>query len=59
MVGRVSMDLTAICVDDAPTLDEGDWVELDYGLPIASSQSGLSLYELLTTLGPRLKRRWS
>jgi alanine racemase len=59
VVGRISMDLTAICVDDAPALKEGDWVELDYDLPSASSQSGLSQYELLTTLGPRLKRRWS
>ncbi len=59
VVGRVSMDLTAICVDDAPTLKEGDWVELDYDLPSASAQSGLSQYELLTTLGPRLRRRWT
>jgi alanine racemase len=59
VVGRISMDLTAICVDDAPGLGEGDWVELDYDLPSASAQSGLSQYELLTTLGPRLKRRWT
>lgn len=58
VVGRVSMDLTAICVDDAPELKEGDWVELDYDLPSASALSGLSQYELLTTLGPRLQRRW-
>ena len=58
VVGRVSMDLTAICVDDAPQLKEGDWVELDYDLPSASAQSGLSQYELLTTLGPRLRRHW-
>jgi alanine racemase len=58
VVGRVSMDLTAICVDDAPELREGDWVELDYDLPSASAQSGLSQYELLTTLGPRLRRQW-
>ncbi len=58
VVGRVSMDLTAICVDDAPTLEEGDWVEFDYDLPSASAQSGLSQYELMTTLGPRLRRRW-
>ena len=32
VVGRVSMDLTAICVDD-PDVAEGDWVELDYELP--------------------------
>jgi alanine racemase len=59
VVGRVSMDLTAICVDDAPELKEGDWVELDYDLASASAQSGLSQYELLTTLGPRLQRAWT
>jgi alanine racemase len=58
VVGRVSMDLTAICVDDAPHLKEGDWVELDYDLPSASAQSGLTQYELLTTLSPRFERIW-
>jgi len=58
VVGRVSMDLTAICVDGAPELGEGDWVELDFDLPAAALQSGLSQYELLTTLGSRFARRW-
>ncbi|HEX8641185.1 MAG TPA: alanine racemase [Allosphingosinicella sp.] len=58
VVGRVSMDLAAICVDEAPELMEGDWVELDYDLPSASAQSGLSQYELLTTLGARFERIW-
>ena len=58
VVGRVSMDLTAICVDDAPQVAEGDWVELDFDLPSASAQSGLSQYELLTTIGARYARRW-
>jgi len=58
VVGRVSMDLTAICVDGAPDLEEGDWVELDYDLPAASAQSGLSQYELLTSLGRRYRREW-
>ena len=59
VVGRVSMDLTAIRVDDAPHVAEGDWVELDFDLPSASAQSGLSQYELLTTLGARYQRRWT
>ena len=59
VVGRVSMDLTAIRVDAAPELREGDWVELDFDLPAASAQSGLSQYELLTTLGARYRRLWS
>ncbi len=58
VIGRVSMDLTAICVDAAHDLAEGDWVELDYDLPSASAQSGLSQYELLTTLGSRFDRIW-
>jgi alanine racemase len=58
VVGRVSMDLTAILVDQAPELQEGDWVELDYALPAASEQSGLSQYEILTTLGRRHERVW-
>jgi alanine racemase len=58
VIGRVSMDLIAIDCDAAPSLKEGDWVEIDYDLPSASKQSGLSQYELLTTLGSRFERRW-
>ena len=58
VVGRVSMDLTAVCVDDAPQLKEGDWIELDFDLPSASAQSGLTQYELLTGLGARFERVW-
>ena len=58
VLGRVSMDLIAVGVGAAPGLKEGDWVEIDYDLPWASKQSGLSQYELLTTLGSRFERRW-
>jgi alanine racemase len=58
VLGRVSMDLVAVAVDLVPQLREGDWVELDYDLPSASKQSGLSQYELLTTLGHRFERLW-
>jgi alanine racemase len=58
VLGRVSMDLIAVGCDAAPELKEGDWVEIDYDLPSASAQSGLSQYELLTTLGSRFERRW-
>jgi alanine racemase len=58
VLGRVSMDLIAVGVNAAPQIREGDWVELDYDLPSASKQSGLSQYELLTTLGSRFERRW-
>lgn len=59
VIGRVSMDLIAIGIDAWPELIEGDWVELDYRLPDAAAQSGLSQYELLTALGSRFARRWA
>ena len=58
VLGRVSMDLIAVGCDVAPQLKEGDWVEIDYDLPSASRESGLSQYELLTCLGDRFERRW-
>ncbi|MFA6122313.1 MAG: alanine racemase [Sphingomonas sp.] len=58
VVGRVSMDLTAIAVDAAPELREGDWVALEYALPAAAAASGMSQYELLTGLGARFGRVW-
>jgi alanine racemase len=59
VIGRVSMDLIAVGCDAAPGLKEGDWVEIDYDLPSAAAQSGLSQYELLTTLGSRFERKWA
>jgi alanine racemase len=57
VIGRVSMDLIALDASGAD-VSEGDWVMLDYDLPSASEQSGLSQYELLTGLGDRFDRRW-
>ena len=59
VLGRVSMDLLALGCNAAPELKEGDWVELDYDLPTASEASGLTQYELLTTLGRRFERIWA
>jgi alanine racemase len=56
VLGRVSMDMTAIDLSAAPQLREGDWVEADYTLPDAAAASGLSQYELLTLLGQRFGR---
>ena len=58
VLGRVSMDLIALEADAVPSLREGEWVEIDYDLPTAAEASGLSQYELLTTLGSRFERRW-
>ena len=57
VLGRVSMDLTAIDVTDAPAVLEGDWIDIAYSLPEASAASGLTQYELLTGLGHRYQRR--
>jgi alanine racemase len=59
VLGRVSMDLLALGCDAVADLKEGDWVELDYDLPTASEASGLTQYELLTTLGSRFERIWA
>jgi alanine racemase len=56
VVGRVSMDLTAVDLTDAPDVREGDWLALDYDLPGAATASGLSQYELLTLLHQRFSR---
>ncbi len=59
VVGRVSMDLIAVDVSAMPSIKEGDWLDIDYDLPATSKLSGLSQYELLTSLGPRFDRVWS
>ncbi|AMO71759.1 alanine racemase [Sphingorhabdus sp. M41] len=59
VLGRVSMDLIAIDLSDEPNLKEGDWVDCEYDLGIASGQSGMSQYELITGLGNRLAREWT
>ena len=56
VLGRVTMDMIAV---EAPDVDEGDWLTVDYDLPRASAATGLSQYELLTGLGDRYQRRWS
>jgi alanine racemase len=58
VIGRVSMDLVALDVTTAPSLAEGDWVDIDFALPAAAAASGMSQYELLTSLGHRYERRW-
>jgi alanine racemase len=56
VLGRVSMDMTVIDLTAAPDLAEGDWVEVEYTLAAAAGASGLSQYELLTSLGGRFAR---
>lgn len=56
VIGRVSMDMTIVDLTAAPTLQEGDWLEVAYSLPEAAAASGLSQYELLTLLDTRFAR---
>ncbi|MBP6030083.1 MAG: alanine racemase [Sphingobium sp.] len=58
VIGRVSMDLVTIDVNECPDLKEGDWVDIDYDLGYTALVSGLSQYELLTRLGHRFERYW-
>jgi alanine racemase len=56
--GRVSMDLTIVEIGDA-AVQPGDYAELFGGnisIDEASAASGMSQYELLTSLGPRYER---
>jgi alanine racemase len=55
LLGRVSMDLIAIDVT-GHDVAEGDWLTIDFDLPRAAAQSGMSQYELLTGLGDRFER---
>ncbi|QNE30830.1 alanine racemase [Sphingomonas sp. NBWT7] len=58
VIGRVSMDLTALDVTDRP-VGEGEWVGFDTDLARVSAASGVSQYELLTGLGARFERCWT
>ena len=56
LLGKVSMDMVVVDLAQAPDLDVGDWLDVPYHLPDAAQHSGLSQYELLTTLGHRFER---
>jgi alanine racemase len=55
VLGRVSMDMTVIDLGAAPELREGDWLTAEYALPQAARITGLSQYELITSLGRRFE----
>ena len=61
VLGRVSMDLTAFDVTDAPDVARGDWIEMfGSNVPIdeVARAAGTIGYELLTALGRRHARRY-
>ena len=53
LLGTVSMDMVVVDCAGAPEIREGDWLDIPFDLPTAAARSGLSQYELLTTLGNR------
>lgn len=57
ILGKVSMDMIVVDLTTAPDLQEGDWLTAPFDLPNAAQQSGLSQYELLTTIGHRFGNR--
>ena len=59
VIGLVSMDLLAIDVTRMADCGEGDWVSLDFTPTIAAQRSGMSQYELLTSLGSRYSPLWA
>jgi alanine racemase len=55
ILGKVSMDMIVVDLANAPDLHEGDWLEVPFNLPDVAQQSSVSQYELLTTIGRRLR----
>jgi len=61
VIGRVSMDLVTLDVTNAPTISQGDWVEVlgdNQGVDDLAKASGTIGYEILTSLGARYKRTY-
>lgn len=57
--GRVSMDLAAFDVTDAPALAEGDWLDIPFVPETMAGLAGRTSYELLVALGQRFERVWA
>lgn len=55
-IGRVSMDLAAFDVTDAPDLHEDEFLDVNFDLAGTAAASGRTEYELLTGLGARYAR---
>jgi alanine racemase len=55
ILGKVSMDMVVVDCTAAPQVAPGDWLEVPFNLPVAAQQSVVSQYELLTTIGARLR----
>lgn len=61
VIGRVSMDLVTVDISNAPSLMQGDWMEVlghNQGVDDLADASGTIGYEILTSLGGRYKRSY-
>ncbi|WP_285709925.1 alanine racemase [Erythrobacter oryzae] len=57
ILGKVSMDMVVVDLAAGPDLAAGDWLDVPWNIADAAQQNALSAYELLTTIGPRLRAR--
>jgi len=55
ILGKVSMDMIVVDLAKATQVGEGDWLDVPFNLPDIARQSSVSQYELLTTIGRRLR----
>lgn len=56
ILGKVSMDMVVVDLAEASDVHAGDWLGVPWNIADAAQQSALSAYELLTTIGTRLRR---
>lgn len=55
ILGKVSMDMVVVDLSGAPGIEAGAWLDVPWNIADAAQQNALSAYELLTTIGPRLR----
>lgn len=55
ILGKVSMDMVVVDLENARELQAGDWLTVPFDVQNAAQQSSVSQYELLTVLGRRLR----
>jgi alanine racemase len=56
ILGKVSMDMIVVDLSNAPDIGAGDWVDVPWDVSDAAQQNAVSPYEMLTTIGLRLRR---
>jgi alanine racemase len=56
ILGKVSMDMVVVDLAAAPDCVAGDWVSVPWDINVAALQNGLSPYEMLTSIGQRLRK---